>query len=460
MGGMTQQYGGGSSTPRLARLGRLVEEMEEMTPKISIQVIDQLRDCLTNLLPLKLAADESLQAWRLSYSIWNSCVTVVNSLQPGRKLDEDHARLRQIACDLLFLAGDRDEIESGHFKIAAFFYRTGVIWHSLEKFELAAVCFEKVTELMSKAQEGSVERNSITAPRSKEEQEFMFELFLARSQTAWELSQKALASSLSARARALLSVLPDPERSVQLAEHCFAFGQTLLSKQDTESQTDAIKYLEQAFEIISSCAAPLNSCNDISDSEDEPGSKTAYMIPTLKIKILRYLAAGHLQRENYESVMKCLAVLKSAPQQHPSTSYLALKALTGLSRYDEAEKELFALVQDTATQAEACMSGIELVMQDPNRFEAAKRAFLLLQSRYPSDKSLPVRILECLLRRRLPDQSDATSEIKALDMVLDIASNEDVVATVLAINPGASLLENSDGATKEQECVHALLWNR
>ncbi|CAM6089602.1 unnamed protein product [Calypogeia fissa] len=433
----------------LTRLEKLVWDVEQMTPKICPQVIDQFRDCLANL-PLNLTPDEGLQVWQLSYSIWNSCVTVANTLPPGGKLDDDHARLRQIACDLLFLARNVDGIESGHFKVSTFFYKTGVIWHSLKRFEQAAICFEKGTELMSKAH-GDHERNA--APRSKEEQELMFELFVARSKTAWELSQRALASSLSARARGLLSLLP--ERSAQLAEHYLEFGQSLLSKPDAESQTDAIKYLEQAFEIISSTPAAVNSG---STSESDPAGSEASLIPDLKTKILRYLAGAHLQRENYESVLKCLAVLKLAPTHHPSTSYFALKALAGLGRYEEAEKELIALVHDNDANAEVCMSGIEIVTQDPNRLDAAKRAFLALHARFPSDKSLPVRILECLLRRHLP-HLEPVINVKALDAVFEIASNEGVVTTITGIDHDEGMLENDNSVSKEQECIHALLWN-
>ncbi|CAM6095980.1 unnamed protein product [Calypogeia fissa] len=393
----------GSFPRHLTRLEKLVWDVEQMTPKICPQVIDQFRDCLANL-PLNLTPDEGLQVWQLSYSIWNSCVTVANTLLPGGKLDDDHARLRQIACDLLFLARNVDGIESGHFKVSTFFYKTGVIWHSLKRFEQAAICFEKGTELMSKAH-GDHERNA--APRSKEEQELMLHF-------------------------------------------------SLLSKPDAESQTDAIKYLEQAFEIISSTPAAVNSG---SNSESDPAGSEPSLIPDLKTKILRYLAGAHLQRENYESVLKCLAVLKLAPTHHPSTSYFALKALAGLGRYEEAEKELIALVHDNDANAEVCMSGIEIVTQDPNRLDAAKRAFLALHGRFPSDKSLPVRLLECLLRRHLP-HLEPVINVKALDAVFEIASNEGVVTTITGIDhDGGSMLENDNSVSKEQECIHALLWN-
>jgi hypothetical protein len=57
------------------------------------------------------------RVWRLTCCIWNDCVPIANSLQPGEKFDEEHAGLRQIASDLLLQVGNVDGIDSGHYKI-------------------------------------------------------------------------------------------------------------------------------------------------------------------------------------------------------------------------------------------------------------------------------------------------------------------------------------------------------
>ncbi|CAM6129477.1 unnamed protein product [Calypogeia fissa] len=133
---------------------------------------------------------------------------------------------------------------------------------------------------MSKAN-GDHKRDA--APRSKEEKELMFELFDTRSKTSWELSQRALASSLSGVARGLLPLLP--ERCAQLAEHYLDFGLSLLSKQGIESQAYAIKYFEQAFEIISSIPVAVNYG---STSENDPAGSNVTLMQDLKTTILRY----------------------------------------------------------------------------------------------------------------------------------------------------------------------------
>lgn len=422
----------------LSTLDKLVSEIEQSSV-VSSRVLNQISEILGQL-PDKLSADEKLQAWKLSYRLWNTCVDLANNKPLSEDIDEDHARLRQAASDLLLKAGTIDGVDSCHLKIAQFYYKTGTIWHKIKNYGQASVCFQKAGELISQGQQ---ECDGTTDVNSREEEQFLFDLYLAKSQTAWEVNHRALACSLLARVRKLLTNFP--ERCQQLAEQYFQHGQELVAKEDTESQSESIMYLEQAFEVSSEVRK---------DSLDESARAS---LSELKLQILRYLAAGHLQRENYESVLKCVAVLKLAPS-HPSTNYLAVKALAGLCRHEEAEVELFALIRQHSASVEACLSALEIVLQDPNRLEGGKRAFFLIQSFHATNKMIPLRMLEHLLKP-LPDADD--NHFKQIELALEIATNTNIVSLITDENTdGLSVHDSHISSNKEQQCTHAILWNR
>lgn len=321
----------------------------------------------------------------------------------------------------------------------------------MDRFDQAQVWFVQANILVLRIQEEHIEGKAST--QCKDEQESRMKLFFSIAQTVLELSPTALPPSLSTRARSVLSLVRDPERRSERAELCCSFGEILLSRGDTESR------IKEALELIPTQAALLKSLSNLHDEAQE--CKAANMVLGLKSEIMVYLAECHLLNTNYLRAMEYTAILESAPTHHLSmrTSYIKLQALTRLGRYEEAEIELLAFVQDPAIQAVAAagMCGIELVMQNPGSLATAKRAFILLQSRCPSDTILPVMMLNWLLKRRpLPDHKDAASGV---DVVIDIASKF-AVATVTAVNLGGSLENNNHSATEEQECVHSLFWDR
>ncbi|KAF9592608.1 hypothetical protein IFM89_016256 [Coptis chinensis] len=64
-------------------------------------------------------------------------------------------------------------------------------------------------------------------------------------------------------------------------------------------------------------------------------------IKNVKSKTLRFMAAAHLQAEEFESLLKCIKVLREGGgEQHPCLPVLAMKGWLGLGRYADAEKEL------------------------------------------------------------------------------------------------------------------------
>ncbi|KAJ7563573.1 hypothetical protein O6H91_03G115400 [Diphasiastrum complanatum] len=431
--------GDGSRKGFQKRIDSVVSKIEQTTPTISSKDIEELQGSLAGL-PSELTDEEKMAIWRLSYRIWNTCVDMVNNMQAKQVITEDHVRLRHIASEMLLAAGCVGAVRSSLLKMAMFFYKTGVFWNKVSDNAMASVCFERATELLAKSRG---ENAPASISEANEEQQLMFDLYLARSRTSWELSHKALACSLLGRSRGLLS--SNTQRHQELADLYLHYGKASLAKEDPESKADSIKYMEQAFEI---CCESLNG-------EIEEGEKKA--LGSQRLRILRYLAAGHLQNGNFESVMKCVSILKNA-SDHPSTPFLAFKALAGLGRFLEAEKELYALVVHDKAAKDVCASAIEVTIQDYGQVQAAKNAFYIAWPRFACPKELPVRIIEKLLNNVSP--LDDTSKTK-VDVALQIAHDEKVISTITRDSMGGLSLhvpELQHGG-KEQQSIHALLWN-
>ena len=435
---LIQEMSSADVSDALTKIGDLVVEIEEMSPMVSLGKIQRLRKCLSFLPPLELSDDQRLLAWRLSYRIWNISVDMVNSLTPGKKIAEDHAELRQIASDLLLIAGTIGKARTSLFKMSMFFYKTGCTWHSVKCYLKAAACYEKAFEIYMK-EDGSVTQPAVD---TEVEKSFFFELLLARAKTAWELASRPLACSLLGRARGLLSTIAD--RHLELAEQYLHFGKSLLAKEDVESQADSVKYMENGLDI---CSEALNI--DLDESVKENLEK-------LKQRILRHLAAGHLQNENFDSALRCVGALRLT-SDHPSTAYFALKALTSLGRCDEAEQELFKLIGHEADQVDVYVSALEIFLQYCGQLNTVEKVFFTLIGRFGSNKELPARVLEKLLRR---EPSTDVDYINRVELALRIARDEKVVTAIMAEDPGFSRDDKLMQFAKEKECVHAILWTR
>ncbi|XP_024540453.1 TPR repeat-containing protein ZIP4 [Selaginella moellendorffii] len=426
----------------LRRIERLVCDIEQASPGIGVDTVEELQECVLGL-KSELSEEQRLQIWKLSYRIWNTCVDIANSIQqqqpPGRAAvdssAEYHARLRQIASEMLFLAGAVGSIRSSTLKMATFFLRSGTTWHKIRNYKSAAGCFERATEIVSRD-------NVFSSIGTSEEQQFMFDLCLARSRTAWEMSHKALASSLLGRARGFLQ--DSLERYQELADVYLLYGKSLLALQDSESKAESVKYVEQAYEICSE--ALKGSCKTKSEEQT---------VTSQKLTILRYIAAGQLQNGNFEGVLKCVSVLKGS-SDHPSTSFLAFKALLGLSRFEEAEEELIALISHDKAAVEVCLSALTFLIEETTQqLDVAKKAFFVLLSRFSSTAEVCASIIEKLLKQASP--TDPMSR-KRVEVALSIATDDRVLKRFNAC-AGPRLHNPLLHCRKELESMHALLWN-
>ncbi|PKI55303.1 hypothetical protein CRG98_024319 [Punica granatum] len=423
------------SSPVLSQIESLIEHCEEdftSGPKLS-QLASSLRQSLARLSELAPFSNSvNLHIWKLSYRLWNACVDLSNassirSSSSSTTAAEDQAKLRHVTADMLSLAGDTAGVASPEFKTAFFYYKTGLMWHSLRKFDLASSCFEKATDLLSK-----VDPRTVTDTGQRK---LLLDLNLARSQTAWEVSDPILAVTLLSRAKSFLFGSSDHYKA--LANQYLAFGKSFLSidnENKGQSFREALKLMNGALEL---CEKGFSTARTRQEKLD---------LKALKSKTLRFVAAVHLQMEEYESVIKCVKVLREGEggDHHPCLPVLAMKGWLGLGRYGEAEKELRGMVVNKGVPEGVWVSAVETYFQAAGTagLETAKGVFLGLLGRCHVSAGAAVRIVH-----RVIGGGGEGLKVRA-KVVVELVSDERVVA-----------LFAGDGAAKERIAMHAVLWN-
>ncbi|XP_031504597.1 TPR repeat-containing protein ZIP4 [Nymphaea colorata] len=407
-----------------------IHQVELLSPKnLQPELSVALRSSLSRLSSLPpLPEPAKLRLWKLSYRLWNACVDLANTaghsdsdcVSPS--FYEEHAKLRQVAADLITFAGSIPGVPSADLKSASFLQKTGVLWHGLRRFDLASACFDRAAELASKIEPAS----------SEEDRRFLLDLNVSRAATAFESpSGRVLALALLGRSKKL--VAGDPDKHRLLAEQYFSFGKQLLARDQSSEAEESIKLLNEALDLSERGIK-------IAESEDETAA-----LKDLRAKTLRFMAAAHLQSEGYEDVLKCVKAMSETVGgggDHPSLGFLAMKGYLGLGRYDEAENELMQMAENCRIPAEVCLSAVEVFMKEAAEIgvEGAKAVFMGLVERGAVCPSVAVRIVERVLVGGGPVRARLAAEL---------ASEERVVA-----------LFRENGAGKDRAVMHAILWNQ
>ncbi|KNA21928.1 hypothetical protein SOVF_038810 [Spinacia oleracea] len=417
----------------LQQIESLVKQSELLSPQTSSlpsTLSPQLRQCLaqlTQLAPSSFSKTVKLQLWKLSYRLWNSCVDLTNAGVKG------HVELRHAAADILAIAGDVAGIPSPAMKAASFYYKTGLIWHEMRHFDLANDCYEKATDLVAK-----VEINSIS---DLGERKLLLDLNIARSRTAWEVSDRNVSITLLNRSKKFLFETAENFRI--LAEQYLVFGKALLTKSGISEANEALKLLNEGLEL---CERGLRVVKKTEET---------LILKSLRDKTLRFIAALHLQREEFESVVKCVRVLREysglkSGDQHPSLSVLAMKAWLGLGRFSEAEKELRDMVVNKGIPEAVWVSAVEAYFKGVGvaGVETVKSIFLGLLGRCQVSASAAVRVIYKVIGEGGGGASGGEGlrirEIMAEELVCD-----ERVVTLFA----------GEAAAKDRTALHAVLWN-
>ncbi|KAI9120079.1 hypothetical protein K1719_009048 [Acacia pycnantha] len=424
--------------PLLSQIEASVKKLERHTTDKSSQeaVTSDLRQCLGQLSQCSPFSNSlKLQIWKLSYRLWNACVDISNAVailsssSSPAITAEGHAKLRHIAADLLYLATDVTGVPSPAIKSASFYYKTGSIWNHLRKFDLASICYERATDLVSKVDGGSTSDAT--------DKKLLLDLNLARSRTAWEVSDRNLAVALLNRSKGLL--LGSSEHYKELANQFLTFGKGLLSKsEDAYALSEALKLMNDALDI---CEKGFNAAKTREETTEFRG---------LRWKTLRFISAVHLQKEEFESVLKCVKVLREADggDDHPSLSVLAMKAWLGLGRHGEAEKELRGMVINKGIPESVWLSAVDAYFQAAGTagVETAKGVFLGMLGRCHVSAGAAVRVAHRVIGNGSGGSTEG-SGVRA-KVVSDLVSDERVLA-----------LFAGQAAVKDRAAMHAVLWN-
>ncbi|XP_071692075.1 TPR repeat-containing protein ZIP4-like [Rutidosis leptorrhynchoides] len=424
-----------SSDPKsdlLSKLESLTSEIESHSPGSPLPetLTANLRHGLTQLTSLAPFHNSvKLQVWKLSYRLWNACVdfsNFVRSSSSSSNITDEHAKLRQVSADLLFLVVDVSGIPSPYFKCASFFYKTGTIWHDLRSYNLASSCFEKATDLTSKIEIANVSDG--------EERKLLLDLHIARAKTAWEVSDRNLAVNLLNRSKRVLFGIG--ENYLDLANQYMSFGKLILSKNEVSGVNEALKLMSEALEL---CEKGLRNVK----KQDE-----TLNLKELRLKTLRFMAASHLQRDEFESVLKCVRVLRDGEkgEDHPSSSVLAMKAWLGLGKYGEAEKELKSMVVNKGIPEGIWVSAMESYLQAVGNSgaETVLGVFLGLLGRCRISAGAAIRVVQ----RVVGDSVNGDEGRLRSKVVAEFVSNDKVVA-----------LFSGQLAAIERSGMHTLLWN-
>ncbi|XP_022771583.1 TPR repeat-containing protein ZIP4 [Durio zibethinus] len=394
----------------------------------------QLLTHLTQFAPFPTTNNSlKLQLWKLSYRLWNACVDLSNAASihspSSNYAPQNVAKLRHVAADMLALAVDVIGIPSPVIKSSSFYYKTGLVWHDLKIFDLASTCFERATDLISKL--------DIRKISDAGERKLLLDLNLARSRTAWEISDKNLAITLLNRSKTLL--FGSPVHFKALANQFLAFAKTVLSKNENNGIfNEALKFMNEALDL---CEKGLSIAR---------AREATAEIKELKFKTLRFIAAIHLQNGEFESVIKCVKVLRDnggeSGDHHASLPVLAMKAWLGLGRYSEAEKELKGMVLNKGIPEGVWVSAVETYFQAAGNagLETAKGVFLGLLGRCHLSARAAVRVVH----RVVGDGGGIEESRIRAKMAAELAADERVIA-----------LFACESVAKERTAMHAVLWN-
>ncbi|XP_068665778.1 TPR repeat-containing protein ZIP4 [Aristolochia californica] len=423
----------------LGELESYIKDIERLSPhNLSTEKISSK---LQNILPrlnllLPLPETGKLQIWKLSFRLWNGCVDLNNAFDirsddgKNRSLlqifKEEQAKLRQIAADLLLLAGNASEISSPAFKTASFYFRTGLCWHELKMFDLAANCFERATDLTAKI--------DIQTISNEEEQKLLSDLHIARSMTAWEMSERNLALMLLSRCKNFL--FGRSESFKILAEQYLQFGKFVLSKEGKSDIVEALKLFNEALDV----------CDKGLKCTKRPEEALAFK--NLREKTLQFLGATHLLGEELDNVLKCVRVLRETcrtTDEHPSVAFMAMKAYLGQGRHVEAEKELKSIVINKEHSEALCVSAVEAFfrMAGSAGAEVAKMVFFGLLGRCHISAGAALTVTQTITSCGIGSGTPSRMRTK---VAAEFVSDERVVALF--------------AGAKEREAMYAVLWNR
>lgn len=294
----------------------------------------------------------------------------------------------------------------------------------MKNFELASSCFERASDIVSKI--------DLTSVVDSDAKKLLLDLNIARARTAWQVSDRNLAMVLLSRAKGLM--FGSPEHYKALGDEYLSFGKIELSKGETQAFREALKLMNEALDLFEKGLRVARGREDMIEFK------------ALRSKTLRFISAVHLQVEEFESVIKCVRILRDGDcgDNHPSLPVLALKAWLGLGRHGEAEKELRGMIENKGIPESAWVSAVETYFEAVGGAgaETAMGVFMGLLGRCHVSAGAAVRVAH-----KVVGHGGEVSEVRAR------------VAAKLVSDERVLTLFRGETAAKQRKAMHTLLWN-
>ncbi|CAL0302872.1 unnamed protein product [Lupinus luteus] len=410
-------------------------------PKLPVKLAHHLYKILKRLksiVSIKARSPLRAEVWNLSAKAWNDALILANhsTIEPRQEALTEY---RLISSNLFSIAMQPDVLRLIYFVVVPFFIKTTLSWLDFQVLILALGCYFRYT---------AITPNNSGFKRLERRKELVI-LVISISKSSWHSIFYSLYINLSNKSM-ILQMGSCIQHFKQLQKKCFTFGSSVTNNKNEEqghngnlsNLSEALKLMNEALEV---CEKGLS----VARTQDEK-----LELKGLRWKVLRFIAAIHLQKEEFESVIKCVKVLRdggggggdSGGDGHPSLSVLAMKAWLGLGRHVEAEKELRGMVIDEGIPEGVWVSAVEAYFQAAGTAgaETAKGVFLGLLGRCHVSAGAAVRVAHRVVGSGGGSEG---SRVRA-KVVAELVSDERVVALFAGL-----------GAAKDKVAMHAVLWN-
>ncbi|KAF4104781.1 testis-expressed protein 11 isoform X3 [Onychostoma macrolepis] len=341
------------------------------------EVIETLFKAISTLDTAAKLQDSQLE--EIAIQLWNWAVTK----RVGSTITEEQkAKVRHVACRLLYLCGPENPSENIVRRQILMASKTGRTWLDCKKPKVAddflSLAVNSLETLYSRLTSHGDCAEDINTPKGDIEKDLLRVLsYQAESAVSQEQHQEAV--SCIQRCKEMLLRLP--KETGYLSFMCYNFGVDTYSQGKHEESTF---WLSQSYDI-----GKMNV-------KYSPGSE-------MQAKVLRLLAKVYLDWDCQKYLEKALNAVNLAKKEHMQLSglYLKIRILIKSRSPDEAIKSGLSELLDCEVPLEVCLSTVKLLVEENREslaFDFLKRVCQHFESSPELGSALLMHI-ELLLQR-------------------------------------------------------------
>ena len=292
------------------------------------------------------AADDASYAsvvWDVASLIWNEALKMP-------EIERTHALVCHAACDCAIAIAPLMEIHLGGDHAETHLVRllrTSQIWIAQEDWGRADSCASKANDLASTLQ-ARVDNAGLPAHRREALCLSLIELCSARCLVSMHHAQDILLSSVVGKCKQLCKGIPSGFSYLtkcRAADELYTLGRSLSSAWESH-KLEVISVFECALEVIQSAAHGTHATAAgagarAGDASSSAEGRSKDGLVRMQGKILKSLAHAHLRAKNFSAAQSVLAFLsqivgETQIRRHGSYQYMAIEALLGLGKCEEA----------------------------------------------------------------------------------------------------------------------------